>query len=375
MVSGISLSLSGVKMKFLFSSSIFVLLIFCITPHFSFAFSETARHGYLSCSTCHYSTSGRGLLTPYGKTLSNELYSYWKTENENESLESETPWWRVGGQARLLQFVQDSKSIQKARFFPMQAEVEGAIDKEAWAVVASAGAWRSIDSADKSLEAYSRNHYLLLRPSENWAIRYGHFRISHGLGLPDHTTLTNQGLGWTHSHETYNLELSYLDENNVIQGTWITPSELLVTEEMIHGGSINIQRLLFSNSKVGFNVSRFVKAGISESQVNLHTVVNLTEASFVQAELAQRTILSTPQINQQALFARYSYQLPFGVRPLLQVESAVLNKSSNLKAEHYYVGSEWFPMQNFDLLVLLGQESQTGIENNRVFTAVGHFYY
>ena len=66
------------------------------------AFPETVRLGYLSCATCHISPSGRGILTPYGKTLSHELYSFKKTQNDQESLEAEAPWWQIGGRFRLM---------------------------------------------------------------------------------------------------------------------------------------------------------------------------------------------------------------------------------------------------------------------------------
>ena len=354
----------------------FFILISIITfSHLGHSFPETARHGYLSCSTCHYSPSGRGLLTPYGKTLSNELYSYWKSENKNDSLESETPWWRVGGQVRLMQLIQNSKTLEKGRFFPMQAELEGAIDKESWALVASLGAWRPMESEYKDLKPYFRKHYLLYRPNENWVLRTGHFRISHGLGLPDHITLANQALGWTHSHETYNIELSYLDENNVFQGSVIAPSELLVTKEILKGGSLSLERLFQSNSKLGLNLSSFVRNKIPETQINLHSVNSISEKSFLQAELAFRTIQSLQPQTQWALFTRYSYQMAFAIRPFIQWEQAQLNESLNLKAERFYIGTEWFPVNSFDLFILAGQETQKSSNPIQTFTAIGHYYF
>lgn len=351
-------------------------LVVALYSKLSLAFPETARHGYLSCATCHYSPSGRGQLTPYGKTLSHELYSFWKSENESESLESATPWWQVGGQARLLQFVEDTKTVQKARFFPMQAEISGAIDLETWAIVGSIGAWRPLDSTDKTLRAYSRDHYFLFRPTENYVLRAGHFRISHGLGLPDHTALVYAGLGWTHSHETYNVEASYLDDNNVWQATAVLPSKLLVTEEDITGASVNIQRLIYSKNKIGLNVAKFERNKVQESQLNIHGVVEISEESFIQAELANRVVDYSTKLTQQAFFSRYSYQLPWwGIRPLAQYETALLDKTNNLKAQRAYIGAEFFPITNFDLLVLAGQENQTGLEKTNVFNAVGHFYF
>lgn len=339
------------------------------------AFPETSRHGYLSCTTCHFSPSGRGVLTPYGKTISHELYSYWRINNENEAVDAITPWWQIGGQARLLQYFADSKSVQKARFFPMQAELEGAIDKESWAVVASLGGWRPTSSETKGLRPYSRNHYGILRLSENWIVRLGHFRVNYGLGLPDHTLLINDSLGWTHSDETYNFELNFFNDDAAIQMTFVAPSQLLVTGQLLSGGTIGFDQLLFSSHKIGANIAQFRRDNIRENHAGLHAVITVSENSFLQTEWAYRAVESSPRLVQSANFIRYSYELPFKIRPLLQWESATLNQSQGKMAQRTYLGTEWFPIVNTDFILLAGKESSTELEDQVVVTLVGHFYF
>jgi hypothetical protein len=339
------------------------------------AFPETSRHGYLSCTTCHFSPSGRGLLTPYGKTLAHELYSFKKTENPSDSLEAETPWWQIGGHIRMIQLINDSKSLQKGRFFLMQSEIEGAIEKESWALVASAGVWKPMDSSASEVKGYSRTHYALLRLNENWVVRGGHFRINHGLGLPDHTALVNQALEWTHSHETYNLEASYLEDSNILQGTLIAPSKLLVTAETIYGTSVTAAHLWNSKQKLGINLSRFIRSDESELQANIHTILALSDTVYLQAELAQRKIESNPRRQQYALFSRLSHDWNLGIKPFVQFENAVIDRNQHLSAQRYALGAEWFPMVNFDLFTLIGKESQTMDEDTLVFNAIGHFYF
>jgi hypothetical protein len=352
------------------------ILFFGLFSSVGLSFPDSARHGYLSCSTCHFSPSGRGLLTPYGKTLAHELYSVWKTENKNESLNSQTPWWHLGAQLRLLQFVHDSKSIQKARFFPMQAEVEGALEHEKISLVTSVSTWRPLETPDKKLRSYSPNHYLLFRPTENWMVRLGHFRMSHGLGLPDHSALILEGLGWTHSHETYNLEASYLDEDNVWQATWIAPSKILATDETFSGTSIAIERLFSSKHRGGLNFSSFKRNEINESQINLHGVASITEKTYLQTEVGHRLVdLKSKRLQHTAFWGRFSHIAPLGFRPFLQWEKASFQELGRSSAERYYVGTEWFPMVHIDLMVFAGKEFQTFQEARTVFMAIGHVYF
>lgn len=350
-------------------SSLFFLFLPTIKAR---AFPETARHGYVSCATCHYSPSGRGLLTSFGKTISRELYSSFKRD---ELTENQPAWWQIGGQVRLMQFIHDSPSLQKARFFPMQAELEGAIDKETWAFVGSIGAWRPIEASSQRYRPYSRNVYLLLRPSESWILRIGHFRISHGLGLPDHPILVSEGLGWTHSHETNNLEVNYLQDDKVIQLSFVSPSVILATNEQIHGASVTFDHGFLSKHKIGFNLSRFKRSGVNESQANIHAILAISDESFFQFEIGQRNIEASPQLSQRALFSRYSHEMTSGLRAFAQWEYAILNQSASQKAQRYYLGTEWFPIHYFDLMTSFGREMDSRRETTTVLNMIGHFYF
>ena len=351
----------------------FLLMGLFLLPILGGAFPETARHGYVSCATCHHSPSGRGLLTSYGKTIAQELYSAWP--RELPETQGDDSWWQWGAQIRLMQWFQDTPTVQKARLFPMQMELEGALTKDTWSVVGSMGVWRPMDASPKEYKAYSRNHYLLLKPQETWTLRIGHFRISHGLGLPDHGILTQQYLGWSHSHETYNLEATYNDDNNVIQASWITPSLVEATGERISGGSATFSRAIASQHKVGINLSKFKRDGIDELQANFHAVVSISEVAFLQSELAQRYRVLTPQLSQTAFFARYSRQWGQGWRPFLQWEASRSNEIGEPVAQRYFLGSEWFPIANFDLLMFGGREINSLRENQFLFSGVGHFYF
>lgn len=359
-------------MKYLPMSFAFALLF----PFLSFGFPETSRHGYISCSACHYSPSGRGLLTPYGKTISKELYSAFRgSEASSDELADQKPLWQIGGQFRLLQFFSQTATLEKARFFPMQSEIEGAIDTDTWAAVASIGAWKPVDATDSRFRSYFRNHYLMYRPNEQFIVRLGHFRISHGLGLPDHTILTYQSLGWTHSHETYNAELTYLNDDLVLHSSLITPSKLLVTDETIQGASVTVEKSINSKHKVGGNLSQFNRNGFNEQQINLHGIGSISDESFLQLELGLREIQHKVPSQQLAFFSRYSYEFARRWRPFVQWEMATLNQNGKDTTKRNTLGVEWFPINYFDLYLTVAQESSSHLEQKQLLNLLGHFYF
>ena len=50
----------------------------------SYGYPEMVRHGYANCTACHVSPNGGGILTPYGRSLSQELLSTWGAKNESD---------------------------------------------------------------------------------------------------------------------------------------------------------------------------------------------------------------------------------------------------------------------------------------------------
>lgn len=363
-------------MKVFFNTLAFIIFTFLFGISLRvMSFPETVRHGYLSCSSCHYSPNGGGLLTPYGKTIAKELYSISKTKEAEGTLEEETPWWQVGAQFRVMQLLTDSHSVQRARLFPMQSEVMGAVTKQNLSIVASLAAWRHIDAEKEKLKAYTRNFYLLYQWNENWLIRLGKFKANYGLGLPDHTVLTQQEMGWSFFNESNNGEVNYISEDNVFQLVAIYPTRLLVSEESFKGQIFTYDRLINSKHKIGFNIAHLWKDDIEEFQQNIHSVVSLSEKSYLQWELSYRNIKDQSQQPRSSLLARYSQELSLGWRPYVQIEHGVLETIHDVWAQKYYLGTQWFPANYFDLQFYIGVEKQTTFEDNKVVSLQGHFYF
>ncbi|MFM8314271.1 MAG: hypothetical protein ACKOA8_08310, partial [Deltaproteobacteria bacterium] len=94
-----------------------------------FPFPEMIRHGYSNCITCHVSPNGGGLVTPYGRALSQEVLSTWHRENESDFLWGLVPypeWLNLGGDFRYVQTHLDTPDTKTGRFIVMQADIEAA---------------------------------------------------------------------------------------------------------------------------------------------------------------------------------------------------------------------------------------------------------
>lgn len=364
--------LSYVLKKILFNKWFCTVLFFSIN---CFSFPETVRHGYLSCVSCHYSPTGSGLLTYYGKSISQELYSSMSNSKQNSFMDEEPPWWRVGAQLRLMQLFTDTPSMQKARFFPMQTEVMAAFSKNKFTLVGSQSYWRTIDSGSKELKPYLRNLYGIYKYDDLWSLRIGKFRVGYGLGLPDHTTLTNQGMGWSYFHETQNAELILNNDNLVLATTIILPSHLMASDEEFKGYSLGIDQMIDSKNKIGINLGRFFRDDILELQQNIHTIISLSERTYVQGEWGFRQDHGSIKSNMSSMLIRLSQEWRWGVRPYLQVEQEFESLIANSIAQNVFLGLEWYAINFFNLQFYLGVEKRKNEDDKKLMNLQGHFYF
>ena len=180
------------------------------------AFPEMIRHGYSRCTVCHVASDGGGVLTPYGRVLSNEVLSTWGEEKESNvayGVLTLPEWAQLGGDFRVIQTHLDTPAFTQGRTILMQADLELALGYEAFTLVGTVG-YQS--------DFLSRRHYLSYAPSDDLTLRFGKFRKAFGLSTADHVIETERGLGFDQGTETYNLEVAW----------WSGDFELFVTGQL-----------------------------------------------------------------------------------------------------------------------------------------------
>lgn len=352
----------------------FALILLIISPLIARAFPENVRHGYFSCTACHVSPSGGGVLTPYGRSLSAELMSSWGTSknsgfffSDNEDENKNPPWWRANILLRGVQTKRNTPTVEKAQFIPMQADFETGVDTEKFAVIATGG-FKAKDSAQsKELnQFFSRRHYAIYRLNDNWAVRAGKFMFSFGLNGPDHVTATRRGLGWDQGSESYNFETSYISEkySTIFSITSDAPTESSAIKD--NGFAINESYFLGNDSKIG--VSGFIggQTLYDRSVLGPYWIWSITKNLYLDSEVFyQQKKIKTNSSTQSgyATFHRLGYEIAKGLTIFGQFDRSFLDTSDETtKYDSYGPGIQWLPYPHFEVMSYLGKEKAYGQE-------------
>lgn len=337
-----------------------------------YAFPENVRHGYFSCTACHVSPSGGGVLTPYGRSLSAELMSTWGTAKnsgflftDNEDEKKNPPWWRANIFLRGVQTRRNTSTVEKAQFIPMQADLEAGLDTEKYALMTTIGFRAKDSSQSKNLDQFfSRRHYALYRVNDNWAIRGGKFMFSFGLNGPDHVTATRRGLGWDQGSESYNIETSYIGEkiSTILSLVGDAPNEKSTTKDK--GLAINQSFFIGNDSKIGLSLFSGGQGTYDRTVYGPYWIWSLTKEVYLDSEIfyQQKKINSTSSNqNGYATFHRLGYELQKGLTFYAQFDRSFLDTSDETsKYDSYGPGIQWLPYPHLELMSYLGKEKASG---------------
>ncbi len=347
------------------NSVVYFLLIFFMGGPI-WAFPENVRHGYFTCTSCHVSPSGGGVLTPYGRSLSAELMSTWGTTkvsgflfSDQEDEERNPPWFRAQGLLRGVQTYRNTPAIEKALWIPMQADLEGGYDSEKFAIIGTLGYHAKKGSTDL-VEAFSRRHYILYRWNDNWVNRAGKFMFSFGLNEPDHITATRRGLGWDQGSETYNFETSYLGDSHSETLTFISSSPELDNVKRDTALALNTGFFAFKNSRIGFSLYGGEQITSKRIVYGLYWILSLTEKAYLSSEVFiqnRQDKIRLEKKNGYATFHRLGYEITKGLFPYIQADRSFLDTTDkSAKLDSYGLGIQWLPFPHFEVMGFVGKE-------------------
>ena len=178
---------------------------------------------YVRCTGCHFSPTGGGLLTPYGRALSREeLSTFGKSRGSSPSgREHEFLYGALGDSLRDVSvglelwpahLGVDAAGFHSTRDFLMNADVTVAFRRQNWTVYAELGRQPSGDQA----RVTSFEHWLGYQTS-HLGVRAGRFLPAYGVHLSDHTSFTRAPLGFDVNDQVYGLELSYTSDRQLLQ--------------------------------------------------------------------------------------------------------------------------------------------------------------
>jgi hypothetical protein len=199
-------------------------------PQFQFS-SGTNR-----CGQCHYSPSGGGLLTSWGRDESADTISLGGDGAFLHGLLTPPAWLGVGGDFRYAALQNDvgNPGGPEDVAFPMQLDLYGRVALgESWSFNATVGIRGIVRPEDPSVggrlsgiadQLMSREHYLMWRPSATGPYaRIGRFFAPYGLRFVEHVYFVRRYTGFNLYEETYNASAGYVADEWEVHATLFAP--------------------------------------------------------------------------------------------------------------------------------------------------------
>jgi len=179
---------------------------------------------YPRCTNCHFSPTGGGLLTPYGRSLSREELSTFGASHAPGSpgREQEFLFGAAGDTLRPVSVGIDlrpshldvhSLGYSSTRDFLMNADLTAAMQRGAWTFYAQLG--RQPRGGDARVASFE--HWVSFKTERGLGVRAGRFLPAYGVKLADHTALTRASLELDNDEQVYGLELSFTGSRHLLQ--------------------------------------------------------------------------------------------------------------------------------------------------------------
>jgi hypothetical protein len=184
---------------------------------------------YTRCTACHYSPTGGGLLTPYGRLLSQRELSTWGGTTPAPEAGAEDD--RHGEQAFLYGALGDAlgpvhlglelRPSHLRIAFPgghqemnlqMNLDLVGALQKNGWTAYGTVGREppNSAVRGGRTLSEpafISYEHWISYQIDDGFRIRAGRFLPAYGVHFADHTTYSRSPLDLDRNDQVYGLEV------------------------------------------------------------------------------------------------------------------------------------------------------------------------
>lgn len=331
------------------------LLFYCAN---AFSFVENVTHGYVNCMACHISPAGGGILTDYGRSLSKELMSTWGWEGSEEPLfgaVKNKEWFKLGGDARVLQTYLENSKVKQGRQFVMQRNFEFGIRSGKTWVVATLGSQEGPAGTPGKGEFLSERHYLLWETSEDTRVRVGKFRLNFGLYDPNHTRVTKSSLGFGSNSETYNLEFSkHTDTDETFLTATLGRLDVPRDRSSERALSATYAKYLGPKTKAGTSLLIGESSTQRRSLAGLFAVFPAITNSVVklEADLQRTTAAATPNDSRDSFagFTSFGYHLAKGVLPYMFYEYLQSDfEAGKTKQNAPGVGVQWLPLPHIEV--------------------------
>ena len=185
---------------------------------------------YTRCSSCHYSATGGGLLTSYGRSLSGQELATTRRVSPQPSAENVVSGeeaflfgvlgehlgpLQLGISLRPSHLRYESGTFSDSRNLLMNADIEGAYRAGGWTAYGEAGRMPEIEG--KAATFYSREHWISYATARGVEIKVGRYLPAYGVHFADHTSFNRSVLGFDKHDQVYGIEVSRTSDRSLLQ--------------------------------------------------------------------------------------------------------------------------------------------------------------
>lgn len=179
---------------------------------------------YARCNACHYSPTGGGLLTRYGRSLSRELSTtgHRTLARPGERREEDVLWGLLGDRLGALDLGVDARPThlriraetpEMNHNFWMTADLMAAYRSAGWTVYGQVG--RLLGVEETKIDSYE--YWIAHETRGGLGVRAGRFLPAFGVRLADHTALTRKDLGFDVYDQVFGVEVSGTGDRHLWQ--------------------------------------------------------------------------------------------------------------------------------------------------------------
>jgi len=179
---------------------------------------------YSRCTNCHYSPTGGGLLTPYGRALSREELSTFGRSPGSQPKNREHEFLygvlrdaagpvSLGIELRPAHLDVSGEGFSTTRDFLMNADISAAARLSSFTAYVELGRQPRGDDA----EVKSFEHWVSYQSERGLGARVGRFLPAYGVKVADHTSYNRAYLQLDNRDQVYGLELSYNGSRHLVQ--------------------------------------------------------------------------------------------------------------------------------------------------------------
>lgn len=330
-----------------------ILLLICAGQ--AIGYVELMRYGYQSCTACHVSPSGGGVLTRAGRASTEQVLSTWARDEEGRFLYgavSPPSWLDIGGDISLLSAHQTSQGTSRNRWLLMQADVETAVTiSKAYAAAVIGATPFFLDTS--RFELASRRHYVGYRISELVRLRAGKFIPAYGLYLADHFAQIRGGLSWDYGREPYGIEVSGETDRMEWFATYLLGELSSPQNDRERGIALRWEPRLWELQSLGISYAYLSNQNLTRHLFGPFALIALSPDLFAVAEAAFHRASNQGMEGATwgaTTYFRVNYMLIQGLQIYLSNELSRRDFSNpSTSFTGYGLGAQFFPRPHFEV--------------------------